>query len=207
MSTHKAYVVQEPFGLDALTLVERPVPQPGAGQVLVRMRAVSLNYRDLLVIRGVWRPPVPRIPASDGVGEVVAVGEGVTRVRTGDRVAGIFFPGWIAGEAAPEKLQAPSLGGTGADGTLAEFAVFGEEAVVKVPAHLSDEEAATLPLAGVTAWHAVVTRGGVGKGDTVLVEGTGGVSLFAMQFARMLGAEVIVTSSSEDKLRRALAGC
>lgn len=203
MSTYKAYVVQEPFGLDALMLVERSVPQPGAGQVLVRMRAVSLNYRDLLVIRGVWRPPVPRIPASDGVGEVMAVGEGVTRVRTGDRVAGIFFPGWLDGEATPEKLQEPSLGGSGADGTLAEFVVFGEDAVVKVPEHLSDEEAATLPLAGVTAWHAVVTRGRVGKGDTVLVQGTGGVSLFAMQYARMLGADVIVTSSSEEKLRRA----
>jgi NADPH:quinone reductase-like Zn-dependent oxidoreductase len=203
MDTHKAYVVQEPFGIDALTLVERPVPQPGAGQVLVRIRAVSLNYRDLLVIRGVWRPKGPRIPASDGVGEIVAAGEGVTRVKTGDRIAGIFFPGWIGGEAMPEKLQAPSLGGSGADGTLAEFVVFDEEAVVKVPEHLSDEEAATLPLAGVTAWHAVVTRGGVKKGDTVLVQGTGGVSLFALQFARMMGANVIVTSSSEEKLRRA----
>ena len=204
MNTHKAYVVQEPFGLDALTLVDRPVPQPGAGQVLVRMRAVSLNYRDLLVIRGVWRPSGPRIPASDGVGEVVAVGEGVTRVQIGDRVAGIFFPGWIDGEATPEKLAAPSLGGSGADGTLAELAVFEEESVVKVPEHLSDEEAATLPLAGVTAWHAVVTRGAVKNGDTVLVQGTGGVSLFALQFARMFGANVIVTSSSEEKLRRAL---
>ncbi|HEX3129038.1 MAG TPA: NAD(P)-dependent alcohol dehydrogenase [Thermoanaerobaculia bacterium] len=204
MSTPKAYVVQEPFGLDALTLVERPAPEPGPGQVLVQMHAVSLNYRDLLVIRGVWRPKEPRIPGSDGVGEVVATGEGVTRVQSGDRVAGIFYPGWIDGPAAPEKLQAPSLGGTGADGTLAELAVFDEEAVVKVPEHLSDEEAATLPLAGVTAWHAVVTRGGVKEGDTVLVQGTGGVSLFALQFARMMGASVIVTSSSEEKLRRAL---
>lgn len=203
MRTHKAYVIQEPFGIDALTLVERPVPQPGAGQILVRIRAVSLNYRDLLVIQGVWRPSAPRIPASDGVGEVVAVGEGVTRFRTGDRVAGIFFPGWIDGEATPEKLQAPSLGGTGADGTLAEFVVFDEDAAVKVPEHLSDEEAATLPLAGVTAWHAVVTRGAVEKGDTLLVQGTGGVSLFALQFARMAGANVIVTSSSDEKLRRA----
>lgn len=203
MNIHKAYVIQEPFGIDALTLVERPVPQPGSGQILVRIRAVSLNYRDLLVIQGVWRPTSPRIPASDGVGEVVAVGEGVTRFTTGDRVAGIFFPGWIDGEATPEKLQAPSLGGTGADGTLAELVVFDEDAAVKVPEHLSDEEAATLPLAGVTAWHAVITRGGVKKGDTVLVQGTGGVSLFALQFARMAGADVIVTSSSDEKLRRA----
>ena len=199
----KAYVVQEPFGIDALTLMERPVPQPGSRQILVRMRAVSLNYRDLLVIQGVWRPASPRIPASDGVGEVVAVGDGVTRIHTGDRVAGIFLPGWIDGELTPDKLQVPSLGGSGADGTLAEYVTFDEETVVRVPEHLSDEEAATLPLAAVTAWHAVITRGGVKKGDTVLVQGTGGVSLFALQFAQMAGASVIVTSSSDEKLRRA----
>jgi NADPH:quinone reductase-like Zn-dependent oxidoreductase len=200
----KAYVVQEPFGIEALTLLERPVPQPGPGQVLVRMRAVSLNYRDLLVIQGVWRPASPRIPASDGVGEVVTVGEGVSRINTGDRVAGIFLPGWIDGEATADKLQAPSLGGVGADGTLAEYVAFDESAVVHVPEHLSDEEAATLPLAAVTAWHALVRRSGVKEGDTVLVQGTGGVSLFALQFALMARAHVIVTSSSEEKIRRAL---
>lgn len=199
----KAYVVQEPFGLDALQLTERPDPQPGPGQVLVRMRAVSLNYRDLLVVRGVWRPKGPRIPVSDGVGEVVAIGDGVTRFKSGDRVAGIFYPGWIDGDVTPEKLQAPSLGGSGADGTLAEFAAFDEEAVVQVPEHLTDEEAATLPLAGVTAWHAIIRRSGVKRDDTVLVQGTGGVSLFALQFAHMVGAHVIVTSSSDEKLRRA----
>ena len=199
----RAYVVQEPFGLDALTLIERPDPQPGPGQVLVRMRAVSLNYRDLLVVKGVWRPAGPRIPVSDGAGEVVAVGDGVTRVKTGDRVAGIFYPGWIDGEVTPDKLQAPSLGGSGADGTLAELVAFDEGAVVQVPEHLSDEEAATLPLAGVTAWHAIVRRSGVQEGDTVLVQGTGGVSLFALQLAHMAGARVIVTLSSDEKLRRA----
>ncbi|HKV07619.1 MAG TPA: NAD(P)-dependent alcohol dehydrogenase [Thermoanaerobaculia bacterium] len=199
----KAYVVQEPFGFPALQLTERPDPQPGPGQVLVRIRAVSLNYRDLLVVKGVWRPASPRIPASDGVGEVVAVGEGVTRVRTGDRVAGIFLPGWIDGEATPERLRVPSLGGVGTDGVLAELVVFEEESVVRVPDHLSDVEAATLPLAGVTAWHATVWRSGVKQGDTVLVQGTGGVSLFALQFARMAGATVLVTSSSDEKLRRA----
>lgn len=199
----KAYVVQEPFGLEALQLTERPDPQPGPGQVLVRIRAVSLNYRDLLVVKGVWRPTSPRIPASDGVGEVVAVGEGVTRMRTGDRVAGIFLPGWIDGEAAPERLRVPSLGGVGTDGVLAELVVFEEKSVVRVPEHLSDVEAATLPLAGVTAWHAIVRRSGVKQGDTVLVQGTGGVSLFALQFARMAGATVLVTSSSDEKLRRA----
>lgn len=199
----KAYVIQEPFGIDALTLVERPDPQPGPGQVLARMRAVSLNYRDLLVVRGVWRPGSPRIPLSDGVGEVVATGEGVTRFNVGDRVAGIFLPGWIDGELTPEKLQVPSLGGAGADGVLAELVTFDEERAVRVPEHLSEEEAATLPLAGVTAWHAIMRRSGVKAGETVLVQGTGGVSLFALQFARMVGARVIVTSSSDEKLRRA----
>lgn len=199
----KAYIVQEPFGLDTLTLVDRPEPQPGPGQVLVRMRAVSLNYRDLMVIRGIWRPTGPRIPLSDGVGKVVALGEGVTRFQTGDRVAGTFLPGWIDGDVTPGKLQEPSLGGVGADGTLAELVAFGEQEVVRVPEHLTDEEAATLPLAGVTAWHAVIRRSGVKKGDTVLVQGTGGVSLFALQFAHLAGAEVIVTSSSNEKLQRA----
>lgn len=198
----KAYQVDEPFGLDALRRVELPVPRPGAGEVLVRMRAVSLNYRDLLVIDGTWRPNGPRIPASDGVGEVVAVGDGVTRVAVGDRVAGIFLPGWIDGDLSPEMLAAPSLGGSGADGTLAEYVVFRAESVVHVPTHLSDVEAAALPLAGVTAWHAL-TRSGVKAGDTVLVQGTGGVSLFALQFATTLGATVIVTSGSDEKLRRA----
>ena len=199
----RAYVVREPLGIDALVQVERPVPQPGPGQVVVRMRAVSLNYRDLLVVEGVWRPAGPRIPASDGVGEVVAAGEGVTRVGIGDRVAGIFLPGWIDGELTPEKLRAPSPGGTGADGTLAEYVAFDEGAVVHVPGHLSDEEAATLPLAAVTAWNAVVVQGGVRPGDVVLVQGTGGVSLFALQFATLLGATVIATSSSDEKLARA----
>jgi NADPH:quinone reductase-like Zn-dependent oxidoreductase len=199
----KAYVIQEPFGIDALTAIDRPDPQPGPGQVLVRMRAASLNYRDLLVVRGVWRPASPRIPLSDGVGEVVATGEGVQRFKTGDRVAGTFLPGWIDGELTPEKLRSPSLGGVGADGVLAELVAFDEETVVKVPEHLSDEEAATLPLAGVTAWNAVLRRGGVKPGDSVLVQGTGGVSLFALQFARMAGAQVIATSSSDEKLRRA----
>jgi NADPH:quinone reductase-like Zn-dependent oxidoreductase len=199
----RAYVIQEPFGIEALQLAERPDPRPGAGQVLVRMRAMSLNYRDLLVVRGVWRPTSPRIPLSDGVGEVVATGAGVTRFKTGDRVAGIFLPGWIDGELTPEKLQVPSLGGVGADGVLAELVAFDEEKVVRVPEHLSDEEAATLPLAGVTAWNAVVRSSRVKEGDTVLVQGTGGVSLFALQFATMAGAQVIVTSSSDEKLRRA----
>jgi NADPH:quinone reductase-like Zn-dependent oxidoreductase len=200
----KAYVIQEPFGIDALRLVERPVPQPGAGQVLVRMRAVALNFRDLMIINGRWRPPAPRVPGSDGVGEVVAVGEGVTRVAPGERVAGIFYPRWLDGDPTPERLKS-SLGGTGADGVLAEYVLFDADAVVPVPAHLTDEEAATLPCAGVTAWHAVVERGAVRPDDTVLVQGTGGVSLFALQFARMAGASVIATSGSDEKLERVRA--
>jgi NADPH:quinone reductase-like Zn-dependent oxidoreductase len=198
----RAYQVAEPFGLDALRRVDLPVPEPGPGEVLVRIRAVSLNYRDLLVIDGTWRPNGPRIPASDGVGEVVAVGDGVTRVAAGDRVAGIFLPGWLEGDLTPEALALPSLGGSGADGTLAEYAVFRAESVVRVPAHLSNVEAATLPLAGATAWHAL-TRAGVKACDTVLIQGTGGVSLFALQFATLRGATAIITSGSDEKLRRA----
>ena len=200
----RAYVVQPPFGVDALTAVERPTPEPGPGQLLVRMRAVALNYRDLLIVGGAWKAPAPRVPASDGVGEVVAVGPGVTRVAVGDRVAGSFYPHWVDGEATPEKLRAP-LGGVAADGVLAEHVLFDAEGVAHVPAHLPDEEAATLPCAGLTAWHAIARRARVRAGDTVLVQGTGGVSLFALQFARLAGARVVVTSSSDEKLRRARA--
>lgn len=202
MTAHmRAYVIEEPFGIDALRVVERPVPRPGAGQVLVRMRAVALNYRDLMIVGGRWRAPSPRVPVSDGVGEVVALGEGVSRVALGDRVAGTFYPRWIDGEPTPQKLQA-SLGGTAADGVLAEHVLFDADAVVAVPAHLTDAEAATLPCAALTAWHAVVVRARVATGDTVLVQGTGGVSLFALQFARMAGATVIATSGSDGKLER-----
>jgi NADPH:quinone reductase-like Zn-dependent oxidoreductase len=176
----RAYVIQEPFGVDALAPVERPVPEPAPGQVVVRMRAVALNYRDLLIVNGAWKAPEPRVPASDGVGEVAAVGPGVTRVRVGDRVAAAFYPRWIEGEATPEKLATP-LGGVVADGVLAEYVALDAEGVVHVPAHLSDEEAATLGCAGVTAWHAVARRARVRPGDTVLVQGTGGVSLFALR--------------------------
>jgi NADPH:quinone reductase-like Zn-dependent oxidoreductase len=194
-----AYVIEEPFGIDALRVVERPVPRPGRGQVQLRMRAVALNYRDLMIVNGRWRAPEPRVPVSDGVGEVVAVGEGVTRIATGDRVAGSFYPRWVEGEPTPEKVRA-APGGTAADGLLAECVVVDADGVVPVPEHLSDEEAATLPCAAVTAWHAVMVRGRVGPGDTVLVQGTGGVSLFATQFARIAGASVVATSSSDEKL-------
>ena len=190
--------------IESLAVVERPDPFPGPGQISVEFRAFSLNYRDLLVVRGIgrWRPSLPRIPVSDGIGVVAAMGAGVSRVKMGDRVAPIFYPNWLDGEVSDEKLMSP-LGGAAADGVLAEKAVFDESSVVHVPEYLSDEEAATLPCAGVTAWNAVAADGRVAPGDSVVVLGTGGVSIFALQFARLLGAVVIVTSSSDEKLTRA----
>jgi NADPH:quinone reductase-like Zn-dependent oxidoreductase len=201
----KVYEIRGKFGLESLTLTDRPQPQPGPNEVLVRVKAVSLNYRDLLVAKGAYNPkmPLPRVPCSDAAGEVAAVGDGVRRVRTGQRVAGLFMPAWLSGEVT-EAQSRSALGGA-EDGVLAEYVVLPEDGLVVVPEHLSDEEAATLPCAAVTAWHALVTEGGVKPGDTVLVQGTGGVSLFALQFARLAGARVIATSSRDDKLERARA--
>jgi NADPH:quinone reductase-like Zn-dependent oxidoreductase len=198
----KAVELQGAFGIDSLQVVERPAPTPGPGKVLLRMRAWSLNFRDLLVVKGQYNPKLkfPFVPLSDGVGEVAAVGEGVTRVKVGDRVAGCFVQGWLAGELT-DAIFKTGLGG-GPQGILAEQVVLSEEGIIHVPAHLTDEEAATLPCAALTAWHALVVEGGVKAGDTVLVQGTGGVSIFALQFARLLGARVIATSSSNDKLAR-----
>jgi NADPH:quinone reductase-like Zn-dependent oxidoreductase len=205
----KAYEIADAFGLDSLKLTERPDPRPGAGQVLVRMKAVSLNYRDLLVIKGGYNPKLrlPFIPFSDGCGTVAAVGEAVTRVQTGDRVAGIFMQQWLEGPVTEAAARSALGGGSrSSDGTtegvLAEYVVLHQEGVVRVPEHLTDEEAATLPCAAVTAWHALVTEGQVKAGDTVLVQGTGGVSLFALQFARLSGARVIATSGSDQKRQR-----
>lgn len=196
--------IRSAFGLEHLDVFERETSSPGPGQVLVRVHAASLNYRDLLTIRGLYNPrqALPLIPLSDGVGEVVSVGDDVTRVKIGDRVAGIFAQGWVSGPPTRDRLQRTTLGGP-LDGMLAEMVVLNEQGVVLVPDHLSDEEAACLPCAGVTAWSALVRHGNVKAGDTVLVLGTGGVSMFALQFAKVLGAEVVVTSSSGDKLARA----
>jgi NADPH:quinone reductase-like Zn-dependent oxidoreductase len=201
----KVYEVRGKFGLESLAAAERPQPQPGPHEVLVRVRAVALNYRDLLVVKGAYNPkmPLPRVPCSDAAGEVAAVGEKVNRVRVGQRVAGLFMPAWQSGELTEAKARS-ALGG-GVDGVLAEYVVLPEDGVVAVPEHLDDVEAATLPCAAVTAWHALVTEGGVKPGDTVLVQGTGGVSLFALQFARLAGARVIATSSRDDKLERVRA--
>ena len=201
----KAVEVRGSFGLDHLAVTQRPDPRPGHGQVLVRVRAVSLNYRDLLTVQGKYNPKqkLPLIPCSDGVGEIVEVGDGVTRVRPGDRVCANFAQRWIAGEPDREKLRS-TLGGP-LDGMLAELVALSEEGVVRVPDHLTDEEAATLPCAGLTAWSALVTDGGLAAGDTVLLQGTGGVSIFALQFAKLLGLRTIITSSSDEKLERARA--
>jgi NADPH:quinone reductase-like Zn-dependent oxidoreductase len=198
----KLYELKDGFGIDSVTPAERPDPRPGPGQVLVQMKAFSLNYRDLLMVKGLYNPKLrlPLVPLSDGAGTVAAVGPGVTRVKVHDRVAAIFMQQWLDGEVTDAKARS-ALGGA-IDGVLAQYVVHGEDGVVPVPEHLSDEEAATLPCAGVTAWHALVTEGRLRAGDTVLVQGTGGVSLFALQFARLHGARVIATSSSDAKLER-----
>ena len=198
----KAVEIQR-FGLEGLRLVDRPEPDPGPGQILLRMQAASLNARDLMTARGQYNPKqsLPLIPCSDGVGRVEAIGEGVTRVREGDRVTPIFAQQWISGEPTLD-LRHSTLGGP-RDGTLAEWMVIDQEGAVVPPAHLTDEECAALPCAAVTAWSALVTHGEVREDDVVLVQGTGGVSIFALQFATMLGARVIVTSSSDEKLARA----
>jgi NADPH:quinone reductase-like Zn-dependent oxidoreductase len=198
----KTWELTDGFGFDKLRLVDRPEPTPAHGQVLVRMKAWSLNYRDLMVAKGQYNPRLrlPFVPLSDGVGDVTALGSGVDRVKVGERVAGCFMQGWIDGEPSEAKGKT-SLGGAIA-GVAAEYVVFSAEGVTPVPAHLSDEEAATLPCAAVTAWHAVVAEGQIKAGDTILVQGTGGVSMFALQFAKMHGAQVIATSGSDEKIAR-----
>lgn len=200
----KAIEINDGFGVDSLRLVDRPDPVPGPGQLLLKMKAFSLNYRDLLVVNGVgrWRPPLGRVPLSDGVGIVAATGADVSRLKVGDRVCPIFYPKWLVGRVTPNKM-ANAIGGAAAEGVLAEYALFDEATVVRVPAHLTDEQAATLPCAGVTAWNALLCFGNIAPGDSVVVLGTGGVSIFALQFAKYRGARVIITSSSDQKLGRA----
>lgn len=195
--------IRERFGLEHVVLGARPEPKPGPGQILLRMRAAALNYRDLLMARGEYdaRQPLPLVPGSDGVGEITACGPGVERVRVGDRVCPIFAQRWIGGRPTREKLRS-TLGGP-LDGTFAEAMLLDADGVVPAPDHLTNEEAATLPCAGVTAWNALLTHGGLRPGQTVLVQGTGGVSLFALQLATLFGARVIVTSRSAAKLEQA----
>jgi NADPH:quinone reductase-like Zn-dependent oxidoreductase len=193
-------------GIDAVQRAERPVPEAGPGQVLVRLHAWSLNYRDLLIINHLY--PVATgagnlTPVCDGAGEVIEVGAGVTRLSKGDRVVTSFFQGWIDG-----PLTYPAMGtalGGAVDGVLAEYSALGQEGVVRIPEGMSYEAAATLPCAGVTAWHALIHSGNLRAGQTVLALGTGGVSILGLQIAKARGARVIVTSSSDDKLARARA--
>jgi NADPH:quinone reductase-like Zn-dependent oxidoreductase len=184
--------------------VEVPLPQAGPQEVLVRVRATSLNRRDLMMLNNQYGAPgsaAGGIPLSDGAGEVIAVGDAVTRFAVGDRVAGIFFADWIDGKRDAATLASARGGGTG--GMLAEVIVSHEDALVEIPEHLSYEQAATLPCAGVTAWVALFRQGRLAAGETVLLEGTGGVSSLGLVFAAAAGARPIITSSSDDKLARA----
>ncbi len=201
----RAWQIQDEWSIDHLRLTELPEPEPGPGEVLVRLRAASLNYRDLVVPRrgyGRHTGTLPLVPVSDGAGEVVAVGTGVSRIEPGQRVCPLFLQGWISGPPSVERLSG-MLGGP-IDGVMADYRVFPADGVAPAPAHLSDIEAATLPCAALTAWSALVTNGQVGPGDSVLIQGTGGVALFALQFARLAGARAFVLSSSDEKLERAV---
>ena len=189
--------------LDALQLKEAETPRPGTGQVVVRIRACALNHRDLNIISGGYVSVALKpgaIPLSDGAGEIAAVGPGVTRWKVGDRVAPIFVQRWIGGNLLPEYM--PSALGGPSDGVLAEQIVLSQEGLVRIPSHMSFEQAATLPCAAVTAWNAALVKGQLQPGHTLVTLGTGGVSLFAAQLALMTGAQVIATTGSDDKIER-----
>ena len=202
----KAYEITPGTSVDAIAMVERPMPVPGPGDIAIDVRACALNYRDILTVCGTYAggdKATGIVPLSDGAGVVAAVGAGVTRFRVGDRVAGAFMPQWQDGPLTA-ALQAGALGGK-VDGMLAARVVLPATGAVAIPGHLSFEQAATLPCAGVTAWYALFVGGAVKPGDTVLLLGTGGVSIFALQFAKLAGARVIITSSDDAKLDRARA--
>lgn len=198
----KVFEINE-FGVENLTLAERETPVPKENEVLVKFHAASLNYRDLMMIQGTYNPKLkrPLVPFSDGAGEVVETGEAVTKWKTGDRVTPIFMQGWIDGAIDFQKART-ALGGD-LDGCLREFGAFDENGLVGIPDHFSFEEAATLPCAAVTAFHALFESGCLKPDDTILLQGTGGVSIFALQMASVLGTRIIITSSSDEKLQRA----
>ena len=199
----RSYEIQKYGGSSGLKLVDRSLPEPDNYDVVVQIRATSLNYRDLIVLQGKYdrNPTVGRVPLSDGAGEVVAVGPAVTKFKLGDRVAACFFQGWPAGRFSGE-MHRTALGGP-IDGVLTEQAKFHEDGLVHLPANYSFEEGATLPCAALTAWQSLIVRGELVPGETVLLLGTGGVSIFGLQIAKMSGAKVIITSSSDEKLERA----
>ena len=191
------------FGIQNLAVAERDEPTPQANQVKVKFHAASLNYRDLMIVKGTYNPKLkmPLVPLSDGAGEVAEIGESVTKFKVGDRVTPIFMQGWIDGAIDAQKART-ALGGD-LDGVLREFGVFDESGLVCIPDHFSYEEAATLPCAAVTAYNALFESGGIKSDDSVLLQGTGGVSIFALQLASVLGTKTIITSSSDEKLERA----
>jgi len=198
----KAWRFTDGFGPENLKIVELPDPVPGPGEAVVRVRACSLNYRDLAVMRGAYGGNVkpPLIPLSDGAGEVVEVGPGVSRVKPGDQVAAIFMQDWLEGPV--DDLKANSALGGAIDGMMAQKVCLKADGLVQYPSHLTSEEAAALPCAAVTAWHALFRSGGLKPGESVLLQGTGGVSIFGLQFAKMAGARVIATSGSDAKMER-----
>jgi NADPH:quinone reductase-like Zn-dependent oxidoreductase len=199
----RVFQVEGEWGMDHLKLSQRPEPQAGPGQVLVRMKASSLNFRDLVVPErgyGSYTGTLPLIPVSDGVGTVCEVGSGVRRVAVGDRVCPTFFQNWLGGEPDLERLS-QSLGGP-IDGTMTDIMCLSEQGVVKVPDYLTDTEASSLPCAALTAWSALTTVSTVKVGDRVLIQGCGGVALFAVQFAKLLGAHVTVITSNEERMTR-----
>ena len=198
----KVYEINE-FGIDNLTLTERDEPKPEASEVKVKFHAASLNFRDLMMVKGHYNPKLktPLVPFSDGAGEVVEIGENVTKFKVGDRVMPIFMQGWSGGKIDADKSRT-ALGGD-LDGCLREFGAFDENGLVCIPEHFSYEEAATLPCAAVTAYHALFESGNIASNDTILLQGTGGVSIFALQMASVLGTQIIITSSSDEKLEKA----
>ena len=197
----KSIEIQD-FGIDNLAVIEREAPRPSPTEVLVKMSAASLNYRDYMTVNGSYNPKMrrPMVPLSDGAGVVDEVGPEVTRFKKGDRVTACFMQKWIDGPPSREKANS-ALGGA-IDGVLREYATFPEEGLVHTPAFLTDEEAATLPCAAVTAWHALFEHASLVPGETVLIQGTGGVAIFALQLAKAAGFRTIVTSSSDEKLAR-----
>jgi NADPH:quinone reductase-like Zn-dependent oxidoreductase len=203
----RALKVEAPWGLDAIEVVDVPDPVPGPGEVLVRMRAVSLNYRDLLMVGGIYGrgsgQAAAITPFSDGCGVVESIGPGVSRVQPGDRVSTLFFQSWISGPPTQEKLS--SALGFPIPGAGRELAVFSQEGVSKVPEFLSDQQVSTLPCAALTAWRTLFEDSRLQPGDTVVLQGTGGVSIFGLQFAHAAGYRTIITSSSDEKLARARA--
>jgi NADPH:quinone reductase-like Zn-dependent oxidoreductase len=199
----RRYQVSKPGGLDNLIITETDTPTPAAGQVLVRWRATSLNYHDYMVVLGAIRSEDGRVPMSDGAGEVVSVGEGVSAWKAGDKVMSLFFPNWLDGK--PTFANNAAVTGDNIDGCALEYSCVDEHALTSMPDNYSFEQAATIPCAGLTAWRALIVEGNLQAGDSVLVQGTGGMSIFALQIAKAAGAYVYATSSSEKKMAQLMA--